>query len=106
MMCPSGYGRSPSSSDIKVLSHTSAEPSPVPRPRKSMHGRVVDQARRYAERFGEIETNPSLTQMLWIAYDASLAHGRWETDGRHVKFPPTRGLFKFRDQLFRCHARP
>ncbi len=73
---------------------------------KRLHGRIVDQAYRYAERFGEIETNPPFTQMLWIPYDASLAHGRRETDGRHVEFPPTRGLFKFRDQLFRSHARP
>lgn len=60
---------------------------------KCLHGGVVNQAYRYAERFGEIKTNSPFTQMLWIPYNASFADGRWETDGRHIEFPATRGLF-------------
>src|SRR4029453_14503958 len=73
---------------------------------KRLHGRIVDQAYRDAERFGEIETNPPFPQMFRIPFVPSLAHRRRETHGGHVKFPSTRGLFKVPDQLFRSHARP
>src|SRR5438874_10890011 len=62
-----------------------------------LHGCVVDQAHRYAERSGEIETDPSFAQMLRIFRDPPFAHRRRKTNGHPVEFPSAHALLKFCD---------
>src|SRR5213596_3681969 len=109
MMCPRRYGRSPSSSGIKVLSQSGTEPQKEHPPAvvtpERLQGSIVDNTHRNAQRSRKIETNPSLAQVLRGFCDSSLAHRCGETDGSPVKFPSLCGFLEFCDQLLRFESR-
>src|SRR5262245_16501737 len=40
-----------------------------------LHGCVIDDTHRFAQRFLEVECHPAFTEMFWLAYDSTVAHG-------------------------------
>src|SRR4051812_9866572 len=69
-----------------------------------LHGGVIDDARRFAQRFREIKSDPSPAEMRRLLRDAAIAHDCRKTDGNAVEFPVARGFVKSRDKFPRSHG--
>src|SRR5438128_2658694 len=60
---------------------------PAAKTAKGLHGRVVDDADRFAQRFLEIAPCPSRTEMFRFAHDAAAPDWRWKSHRDGVEAP-------------------
>src|SRR6266576_5518671 len=72
---------------------------------EGLHGRVVDNSHRLAERLAKIESDPAFAQMFWLACDPTIPHRSGKTDRDGIEFPTGDGLFDLRHHSFGRHAR-
>src|SRR5579863_1507036 len=70
-----------------------------------LHRRVVDQFHRHAERFVEIEADPSATEIVWLAQWAAVDDRAGVTERDAVVIPALGFLFDDFDSFLRGHRR-